>query len=636
MDNYQAPYMHSGIGNQGEFLNQAVIEKMVNAIFQEDNIDTSSMGYISNEPIDEDSYIQSLASSSNQQSRPDAPTSHTHSDFPINSPNGNVPNGGGMFDLSGERCLIAPILPKILGTEMAEKVISAVGSPKERQISPELIQKPVEQVRSQATSFMLPNSWDANESIPRFFPDVPSEQAIQTDAIIPESSFYFLEEVTDNFYFQQFQANSPAEVSPSHLNKKTEPENKNSEQDWSDYRMFHPETVRKDFPVLQQKVNGKPLVWLDNGATTQKPQSVIDAVSRFYERDNSNIHRGAHTLAARATDAYESAREKISRFIGAPSKDDIVFVRGTTEGMNLLANTIGRQRVEQGDEIILTTLEHHANIVPWQMLAQERGAGLRVVPINSRGDIMMGEYEKLFNQRTRLVSITHVSNAIGTVVPVAEMIAIAHRRGVPVIIDGAQSVQHMTVNVQELDADFFVFSGHKLFAPTGIGVVYGKKEFLENMPPWQGGGNMIDKVTFEETTYNGVPARFEAGTPSIADAVGLGAAIDYVRKIGMENIHRYEGQLMEYMVESLRSVPRLKIVGNPTERAGALSFTMDGIPTQTVGQLLDKEGIAVRSGHHCAQPALRHFGLDSSVRPSLAFYNLFEDIDRLREALMRL
>jgi cysteine desulfurase/selenocysteine lyase len=296
--------------------------------------------------------------------------------------------------------------------------------------------------------------------------------------------------------------------------------------------MFHPETVRRDFPALQQTVNGKPLVWLDNAATTHKPQSVIDALARFYERDYSNIHRGAHTLAARATDAYEAARDKIRHFIGAGSKQEIVLVRGTTEGINLIANTFGRQRISPGDEIILSELEHHANIVPWQMLARERGAHLRVIPVNNEGDLMLGEYERLFSPRTRLVAVGHVSNALGTVVPLAEMIATAHRRGVPFVVDGAQSVQHIPIDVQALDADFFVFSGHKLFAPTGIGAVYGKLEHLEQMIPWQGGGNMIDQVSFEETTYNGVPARFEAGTPSIGDAVGLGAAIDYVQGSG--------------------------------------------------------------------------------------------------------
>jgi cysteine desulfurase/selenocysteine lyase len=488
-----------------------------------------------------------------------------------------------------------------------------------------------------------------------FAPDIASlSQHSPLEQMLPQMDFYFLKssEQTEAFistenvkdfysrcytrsqeiggYYFELMAVAPA-VKP------TNPQNgKKDNRDFSSYRMFHPETVRRDFPALQQMVNGKPLVWLDNAATTHKPQSVIDALARFYERDYSNIHRGAHTLAARATDAYEGARDKIRHFIGASSKQEIVLVRGTTEGINLIANTFGRQRISAGDEIILSELEHHANIVPWQMLARERGARLRVIPVNNDGDLMLSEYERLFSPRTRLVAVGHVSNALGTLVPLAEMIATAHRRGVPFVVDGAQSVQHIPIDVQALDADFFVFSGHKLFAPTGIGAVYGKLEHLEQMIPWQGGGNMIDQVSFDETTYNGVPARFEAGTPSIADAVGLGVAIDYVQGIGLENIHRHENELMEYLVASLRDIPGLQLIGNPRNRAGALSFIMPRYQTQQIGQLLDKEGIAVRAGHHCAQPALRRFGLSSSVRPSLAFYNTTGDIDRLREALLRL
>jgi cysteine desulfurase / selenocysteine lyase len=478
-------------------------------------------------------------------------------------------------------------------------------------------------------------------------------QHIPLEQMLPQMDFYFLkapeqteafistEKIKDfysrcyttqergKYYFEPMGAEPAVKPANAHNGKK-------GNRDWSRYRMFHPEAVRRDFPALQQTVNGKPLVWLDNAATTHKPQSVIDALARFYERDYSNIHRGAHTLAARATDAYEAARDKIRHFIGAGSKQEIVLVRGTTEGINLIANTFGRQRISPGDEIILSELEHHANIVPWQMLARERGAHLRVIPVNNEGDLMLGEYERLFSPRTRLVAVGHVSNALGTVVPLADMIATAHRRGIPFVVDGAQSVQHIPIDVQALDADFFVFSGHKLFAPTGIGAVYGKLEYLEQMIPWQGGGNMIDQVSFEETTFNVVPARFEAGTPSIGDAVGLGAAIDYVQGIGLENIHRYENELMEYLVASLRNIPGLQLIGNPRNRAGALSFIMPRYQTQQIGQLLDKEGIAVRAGHHCAQPALRRFGLSSSVRPSLAFYNTTEDIDRLREAVLRL
>jgi cysteine desulfurase/selenocysteine lyase len=391
--------------------------------------------------------------------------------------------------------------------------------------------------------------------------------------------------------------------------------------------------VRRDFPILHQKVHGKPLIWLDNGATTQKPQSVIDSISRFYERDNSNIHRGAHDLAARATDAYEGAREKVQRFLGASSAEEIIFVRGTTEGVNLVAQTYGRKYIREGDEIVLTTLEHHANIVPWQMLAQEKGAILKVVPITDRGEVIMEEYTRLLGPRTRIVAVTQVSNSLGTIVPVQEMTAIAHRHGARVLIDGAQAVSHFPVNVQQLDADFYVFSGHKLFAPTGIGVVYAKRELLEDMPPWQGGGNMIRHVTFEKTTYSDPPAKFEAGTPNIADAVGLGAAIDYLNRLGMVNIEQYEHKLTEYGTERLRSVPGLRLIGTAPNKVGVLSFILDDIPYEEVGKRLAAEGIAVRAGHHCAQPSLQRYGLTGTVRPSLAFYNTREEIDTLVEVL---
>jgi cysteine desulfurase / selenocysteine lyase len=391
--------------------------------------------------------------------------------------------------------------------------------------------------------------------------------------------------------------------------------------------------VRRDFPILHQKVHGKPLIWFDNGATTQKPQSVIDSISRFYERDNSNIHRGAHDLAARSTDAYEGAREKVQRFLGASSAEEIVFVRGTTEGVNLVAQTYGRKYIREGDEIILTTLEHHANIVPWQMLAQEKGAVLKVVPITDRGEVILEEYTRLLGPRTRIVAVTQVSNSLGTIVPVQEMTAIAHRHGARVLIDGAQAVSHFPVNVQQLDADFYVFSGHKLFAPTGIGVVYAKRELLEDMPPWQGGGNMIRHVTFEKTTYSDPPAKFEAGTPNIADAVGLGAAIDYLNRLGMVNIEQYEHKLTEYGMERLRSVPGLRLIGTAPNKVGVLSFILDDIPYEEVGKRLASEGIAVRAGHHCAQPSLQRYGLTGTVRPSLAFYNTREEIDTLVEVL---
>jgi cysteine desulfurase/selenocysteine lyase len=392
-------------------------------------------------------------------------------------------------------------------------------------------------------------------------------------------------------------------------------------------------TIRKDFPVLHQKIHGKQLVWFDNAATTQKPLSVINAVAQFYANDNSNIHRGAHTLAARATDAYEGAREKIRQFIGASSASEIIYVRGTTEGVNLVAQTWGRKFIQPGDEIVLSILEHHANIVPWQMLAQEKGARIKVVPVNDRGEIIMEEYTKLLGPRTKFVSLTQASNGLGTILPVREMIQLAKRFDAKVLIDGAQSVAHIPVNVQDLNADFFVFSGHKIFAPTGIGVVYGKRELLEIMPPWQGGGNMIQDVRFEETIYNEAPAKFEAGTPSIGDAIGLGAALDYVRKIGLDNIGRYEHELTEYATEKLIRIPGLRIIGTARNKVGVVSFVLNKLPNEEVGKLLDREGIAVRTGHHCSQPSLRRFGVEGTIRPSLAFYNTKGEIDRLAEVI---
>ncbi|NTU69036.1 MAG: cysteine desulfurase [Chlorobiaceae bacterium] len=393
--------------------------------------------------------------------------------------------------------------------------------------------------------------------------------------------------------------------------------------------VFDVVSVRKDFPVLHQKVHGKDLVWFDNAATTQKPVSVIEAVWQFYATDNSNIHRGAHTLAARATDAYEGAREKIRRFINAGSSSEIVYVRGTTEAINLVAQTWGRKFIQPGDEIVLSILEHHANIVPWQMLAQEKGAVIRVVPVNDRGEIILEEYTRLLGPRTRFVSLTQASNGLGTILPVREMIRLAKRHDAKVLVDGAQSVAHIPVDIQDLDADFFVFSGHKIFAPTGIGVLYGKRELLDVMPPWHGGGNMIKDVRFDHTSYNEAPAKFEAGTPSIADAVGLGAALDYVRKLGLENIARYEHELTVYATEKLAAIPGLRQIGTAHEKVGVLSFVLDGVPIDEVGRALDREGIAVRAGHHCTQPSLRRFGVEGTVRPSLAFYNTRQEIDRL-------
>lgn len=400
--------------------------------------------------------------------------------------------------------------------------------------------------------------------------------------------------------------------------------------------VFDPYRVKRDFPILQQQVHGKPLIWLDNAATTQKPQSVIDRLSHFYEYENSNIHRAAHALAARSTDAYEAAREKTRRFLKAPSVKDIVFVRGATEGINLVSQAWGRRNVREGDQIVVSHLEHHANIVPWQMLCAEKGARLRVAPVDERGQIILEEFEKLLSPRTRIVAITQVSNALGTVTPVHEITAMAHRHGACVLIDGAQSVSHMPVDVQSIDCDFFVFSGHKVFGPTGIGVVYGKDAVLAHTPPWQGGGNMIADVTFEKTIYQEAPERFEAGTGNIADAVGLGAAIDYVESIGMEVIARYEHDLLVYATERMLAVPGLTMIGSAAEKASVLSFVLDGHSPLDVGKALDREGIAVRAGHHCAQPILRRFGLEATVRPSLAFYNTCADVDTLVAALLKL
>jgi cysteine desulfurase/selenocysteine lyase len=399
---------------------------------------------------------------------------------------------------------------------------------------------------------------------------------------------------------------------------------------------FDVQAIRRDFPILAERVNGLPLIWFDNAATTQKPRAVIDRLTHFYSHENSNIHRAAHELAARATDAYESARNKVARFLGAGTSEEIIFVRGATEGINLVAQSWGRANVGAGDEIIISHLEHHANIVPWQQLALERGARLRVIPVDDSGQVLLEEYHKLLNDHTKLVAISQVSNALGTITPVAEIIDAAHRVGARVLVDGAQAVSHLRVNVQALGADFYVFSGHKLFAPTGIGVVFGKSELLNSMPPWQTGGNMIQDVTLERSTFQPAPARFEAGTGNIADAVGLGAAIDYVERIGLENIGRYEHGLLAYATEGMQSVPGLRLIGTANEKASVQSFILDGYRPEDVGTALNREGIAVRAGHHCAQPILRRFGVEATVRPSFAFYNTCTEIDVLVRALHRL
>ncbi len=399
---------------------------------------------------------------------------------------------------------------------------------------------------------------------------------------------------------------------------------------------FDIEGVRRDFPALHQLVNGQPLIWLDNAATTHKPQAVIDATAQFYSRDNSNIHRAAHTLSARATELFEAGREKVRRFIGAADAKEIVFLRGTTEAINLVAQSYGRKNIGAGDEIIVSELEHHANIVPWQLLAEQTGAVLRVIPIDDRGELILDEYVKLLGPRTKFVSVAHVSNSLGTINPVEQIIALAHARGVPVLVDGAQSTPHLPVNVTALDADFYVFSGHKVFAPTGIGALYGKAPLLEAMPPWQGGGHMIQDVRFEKTLYKHAPEKFEAGTPDIVGVVGLGAAIDYLLNIGIPVIAAYEHALLEYATQALGTVPGLRPIGTAANKASVLAFVIPGVSNDSIARHLDKQGIAVRAGHHCALPAIRHFGLESTVRPSLAFYNTREEVDALARALRSL
>jgi cysteine desulfurase/selenocysteine lyase len=400
---------------------------------------------------------------------------------------------------------------------------------------------------------------------------------------------------------------------------------------------FDVNRIRQDFPILNEKVaGGKTLVWLDNGATTQKPNAVIDRISYFYRHENSNVHRGAHELAARSTDAYEAARETTAKFLGAPSKDNIVFVRGTTEGINLIAHSYVKPLLSPGDEIILTHLEHHANIVPWQMIAQETGALIKAAPVDDTGQIILSEYARLFSRRTKFVSVTHVSNALGTITPVHEMVQTAHGNGVRILVDGAQSVAHTPLNVGELDADFFVFSGHKIFGPTGIGALYGKADALEEAQPYQGGGNMIKDVTFERTVYNPAPSKFEAGTGNIADAIGLGAALDYVSSIGIANISAYEHGLLDYAARELTRINGLHLIGTAAQKASVLSFVLDGASVEQVGKHLASCGIAVRAGHHCAQPVLRRFGLEATVRATIAFYNTAEEIDKLVSAVREL
>ena len=398
---------------------------------------------------------------------------------------------------------------------------------------------------------------------------------------------------------------------------------------------FNAEKVRADFPILQQQVNGKPLIYLDNGATSQKPQAVIDELVRYYTTENANVHRGVHTLSQIATDDYEGARAKVKRLLNAADDHEIVFTRGTTDSINIVAQSLGRHSLGPGDEVIVSNMEHHSNIVPWQMLREEKGVVLRVVPIDESGELLMDEYERMLSSRTKLVSITHVSNALGTILPVEQIISMAHAQGVTVMLDGAQAVPHMAVDVQKLDCDFYVFSGHKLFGPTGIGVLYGKAELLEAMPPVQGGGDMIKSVTFERTIYNDLPYKFEAGTPNIAGAIGLGAAIDYVQSVGFESFAAHEDELLDYGAKSLESIEGLRIIGTAPRKAGILSFVIENIHPHDIGTILDAEGIAIRTGHHCAQPVMQRFQIPATARASLAMYNTKEDIDALVRAIDR-
>jgi cysteine desulfurase/selenocysteine lyase len=396
---------------------------------------------------------------------------------------------------------------------------------------------------------------------------------------------------------------------------------------------FDVERLRQDFPVLKQTVHGKPLVYLDSAATAQKPACVIEAIRHFYEVDCANIHRGVHELSQRSTASYEEARAKAKRFLNSRSKNELVFVRGTTEAINLVSNSWGRKNVREGDEIVVSAMEHHSNIVPWQMLCEEKGARLRVIPMNDSGELLLDEYQKLLNPRTRMVAVTHVSNALGTINPVRQIVDMAHKAGALALIDGAQAAPHMKVDVQALDADFYAFSGHKVCGPTGIGILYGRTRLLNAMPPYQGGGDMIRTVTFEKTTYNDLPYKFEAGTPNIAGGIGLGAALDYVTRIGLDNIAAYEHELLLYGTRRLLEIPGLRLIGTAREKAAVLSFVMEGIHPHDIGTVLDRQGIAVRTGHHCAQPVMDRFHIPATTRASLAFYNTVGEIDALAAGL---
>ncbi|HEY5614617.1 MAG TPA: cysteine desulfurase [Bacteroidota bacterium] len=393
--------------------------------------------------------------------------------------------------------------------------------------------------------------------------------------------------------------------------------------------------IRKDFPILHRQVHGKPLVYLDNAATSQKPKAVIDAIERYYKEQNSNVHRGVHFLSGFATEAYEETRKKITRYINAASEREIIFVKGTTEGVNLVAQSFGKKYIGKGDEVVITVLEHHSNIVPWQMLCEERGATLRVAPINDDGEVIVDEYAKLLSAKTKIVAFAHVSNALGTVNPVKEMIALAHELGIPALIDGAQAMPHMRVDLRDLDCDFYTFSSHKMFGPTGVGVLYGKEKLLNAMPPYQGGGDMIRSVTFEKTTYNDLPYKFEAGTPNIADVVGFGAAVDYLNNLDFHAVEAYERELLAYATEVLTRNKRIRVIGTSKHKAGVISFIVDGVHAHDVGTIVDSEGIAVRTGHHCAMPVMQRFNVPATARASFAFYNTKEEADALVRGILR-
>ena len=396
---------------------------------------------------------------------------------------------------------------------------------------------------------------------------------------------------------------------------------------------FGVEEVRRDFPILRENVHGKPLVYLDNAATSQKPQLVIETLQKYYSLENANIHRGIHFLSERATQAYEDARAKVRGFLNAAESREIIFVRGTTEGINLVAQSYGRKFIGEEDEIILSAMEHHSNIVPWQILCEQVGARLRIIPMNDNGELLIDEYERLLSDGTKLVAVTHLSNALGTINPIKQIIQIAHRHGVPVLVDGAQAVPHLEVDVQDLDCDFYAFSGHKLYGPTGVGVLYGKASLLDAMPPYQGGGDMIRSVTFEKTLYNVLPYKFEAGTPNIAGGIGLGAAIDYLSQVGLELVTAYERELLDYATEAISTISGVRIIGTAREKSGVLSFVLDGVHAHDIGTILDQEGIAIRTGHHCAMPVMQRFGVPATARASLAFYNTREEVDALVGAI---